>query len=74
MCVCVCVLRSTTLADIYISTQAYVDIVRHWGWKTFTIIYENNDGIVRLQELLKAHGMTPFPITVRQLSDSGDYR
>ncbi|TDG50512.1 hypothetical protein AWZ03_003101 [Drosophila navojoa] len=54
--------------------EAYVDIVRHWGWKTFTIIYENNDGIVRLQELLKAHGMTPFPITVRQLSDSGDYR
>lgn len=51
-----------------------MDIVRHWGWKTFTIIYENNDGIVRLQELLKAHGMTPFPITVRQLSDSGDYR
>lgn len=64
----------TSAVGIHVLTQAYVDIVRHWGWKTFTIIYENNDGIVRLQELLKAHGMTPFPITVRQLSDSGDYR
>lgn len=76
MCMCVLVFAGncTLAADICICAQAYVDIVRHWGWKTFTIIYENNDGIVRLQELLKAHGMTPFPITVRQLSDSGDYR
>ena len=51
-----------------------MDIVRFWGWKSFTIIYESNDGIVRLQELLKDHGSTPHPITVRQLSDSGDYR
>lgn len=51
-----------------------MDIVRFWGWKTFTIIYENNDGIVRLQELLKAHDQTPYPINVRQLSASGDYR
>ncbi|BFF90896.1 glutamate receptor ionotropic kainate 2 [Drosophila madeirensis] len=70
--------RESCLVNLYphpnTLSKAYVDIVRHWGWKTFTIIYENNDGIVRLQELLKAHGMTPFPITVRQLSDSGDYR
>lgn len=51
-----------------------MDIVRFWGWKTFIIIYENNDGIVRLQELLKAHDQTPYPINVRQLSASGDYR
>lgn len=54
--------------------KAYVDLVKAWGWKSFTIIYENNDGLVRLQELLKAHGPSKFPITVRQLSDSGDYR
>ena len=54
--------------------QAYVDIVKQWEWKTFTIIYENNDGIVRLQELIKAHDNSPYPITVRQLSLSGDYR
>lgn len=54
--------------------QAYVDIVKAWGWKSFTIIYETNEGLVRLQELLKAHGPSEFPITVRQLPDTVDYR
>lgn len=54
--------------------QAYVDLVRAWGWKSFTIVYENSDGLVRLQELLKAHGPTELPVSVRQLPDSHDYR
>lgn len=54
--------------------QAYVDLVKAWGWKSFTIIYESNEGLVRLQELLKAHGPTEFPISVRQLSEGDDYR
>lgn len=54
--------------------QAYVDLVKAWGWKSFTIIYENNEGLVRLQELLKAHGPSEFPITVRQLSEGSEYR
>ncbi|XP_037896412.1 glutamate receptor ionotropic, kainate 1-like [Glossina fuscipes] len=70
--------RESCLVNLYphpnILSKAYVDIVKYWGWRTFTIIYESNDGIVRLQELLKAHGQTPYPITVRQLTDTGDYR
>ncbi|CAD6205048.1 GSCOCG00003117001-RA-CDS [Cotesia congregata] len=54
--------------------QAYVDLVKAWGWKSFTIIYENNEGLVRLQELLKAHGPSEFPIAVRQLGETEDYR
>lgn len=54
--------------------QAYVDLVRAWGWKSFTIVYENSDGLVRLQELLKAHGPSELPVAVRQLPDSYDYR
>lgn len=50
-------------------SRAYVDIVRAWGWKSFTIIYESNEGLVRLQELLKAHGPSEFPIAVRQVGD-----
>ncbi|KAH0546102.1 hypothetical protein KQX54_006579 [Cotesia glomerata] len=54
--------------------DAYVDLVKAWGWKSFTIIYENNEGLVRLQELLKAHGPSEFPIAVRQLGETEDYR
>jgi ionotropic kainate glutamate receptor 2 len=54
--------------------QAYVDLVRAWGWRSFTIIDESNEGLVRLQELLKAHGPSEFPITVRQLGEGSDYR
>lgn len=70
--------RESCLVNLYphptTLSKAYVDLVKAWGWKTFTIIYENNEGLVRLQELLKAHGPSSLPITVRQLSDSGDYR
>ncbi|XP_055382987.1 glutamate receptor ionotropic, kainate 2 [Condylostylus longicornis] len=70
--------RESCLVNLYphpnTLSKAYVDIVKAWGWKSFTIIYENNDGLVRLQELLKAHAQSPLIITVRQLSDNGDYR
>ncbi|OAD62636.1 Glutamate receptor, ionotropic kainate 2 [Eufriesea mexicana] len=70
--------RQSCLVNLYphptTLSKAYVDLVKAWGWKSFTIIYENNEGLVRLQELLKAHGPSEFPITVRQLSEGAEYR
>ncbi|XP_026318746.1 glutamate receptor ionotropic, kainate 2 isoform X3 [Hyposmocoma kahamanoa] len=70
--------RESCLVNLYphpaALSRAYVDLVRAWGWKSFTIVYENSDGLVRLQELLKAHGPTELPVSVRQLPDSHDYR
>ncbi|XP_049807369.1 glutamate receptor ionotropic, kainate 2 [Schistocerca nitens] len=70
--------RESCLVNLYphptALSRAYVDLVRAWGWKSFTIIYENNEGLVRLQELLKAHGPSEFPIAVRQLGEGTDYR
>ncbi|XP_076267894.1 kainate-type ionotropic glutamate receptor subunit 1D [Rhynchophorus ferrugineus] len=70
--------RESCLVNLYphptTLSKAYVDLVKAWGWKSFTIIYENNEGLVRLQELLKAHGPYEFPITVRQLGEGADYR
>jgi len=56
--------------------QAYLDLVKKWGWKSFTIIYESNEGLVRLQELLKARNgaFSAYPITIRQLGSSRDHR
>lgn len=56
------------------TSKAYVDIVETWGWKSYTIIYETNDGLLRLQELLKANRRSKHPTTVRQLPDTNDYR
>ncbi|XP_077295100.1 kainate-type ionotropic glutamate receptor subunit 1D isoform X2 [Arctopsyche grandis] len=71
-------MRESCLVNLYphptTLSKAYVDIVKAWGWKSFTIIYENNEGLVRLQELLKSHGLSEFPIAVRQLGDGTDYR
>ena len=66
--------RRRGIIRYFLFFQAYVDIVKVWGWKSFTIIYENNEGLVRLQELLKAHGPSEFPIAVRQLGEGPDYR
>ncbi|XP_063826740.1 glutamate receptor ionotropic, kainate 2 isoform X4 [Ostrinia nubilalis] len=70
--------RESCLVNLYphpaALSRAYVDLVRAWGWKSFTIVYENSDGLVRLQELLKAHGPSELPVAVRQLPDSHDYR
>ncbi|XP_074099238.1 kainate-type ionotropic glutamate receptor subunit 1D isoform X7 [Cotesia typhae] len=70
--------RESCLVNLYphptTLSKAYVDLVKAWGWKSFTIIYENNEGLVRLQELLKAHGPSEFPIAVRQLGETDDYR
>ncbi|GLV43976.1 Kainate-type ionotropic glutamate receptor subunit 1D [Carabus blaptoides fortunei] len=70
--------RESCLVNLYphptTLSKAYVDLVKAWGWKSFTIIYENNEGLVRLQELLKAHGPYEHPIAVRQLGEGSDYR
>ncbi|XP_068223506.1 glutamate receptor ionotropic, kainate 2-like [Palaemon carinicauda] len=51
--------------------QAYMDVLKSLGWKKFCIIYESNNGLIRVQELLKDHS---FTITLRQLPLSQDYR
>ncbi|KAJ8315099.1 hypothetical protein KUTeg_007249 [Tegillarca granosa] len=57
-------------------SSAYLDIVRYWRWRSFTILYEDNDGLIRLQELLKASQGTPdsspMKITIRKIDASVD--
>ncbi|XP_050700937.1 glutamate receptor ionotropic, kainate 2-like isoform X2 [Eriocheir sinensis] len=48
-----------------------MDVLMTLRWRKFTIIYENNNGLVRVQELLKNQS---WHITLRQLPNSDDYR
>ncbi|CAG0878614.1 unnamed protein product [Darwinula stevensoni] len=54
--------------------MAYLDLLKELNWKSFTILYESNEGLVRLQEILKAKDPENFKVLVRQLSADGDHR
>ncbi|KAK4023250.1 Glutamate receptor [Daphnia magna] len=55
-------------------SRAYADVIKGWKWKTFTVLYEEEDGLIRLQDLLQLSINSGYKITVRQLPDSDDYR
>jgi hypothetical protein len=54
--------------------KALKDVVRDMGWKSFTVLYQRDEALVRLQEVLKDHGPQDAPITVRQLPYGDDFR
>ncbi|XP_046464667.1 glutamate receptor ionotropic, kainate 2-like [Daphnia pulex] len=55
-------------------SRAYADVINGWKWKTFTVLYEDEDGLIRLQELLQLSITPGYKIIIRQLPDSDDYR
>ena len=48
--------------------QAYMSLIKSYGWKTFTILYQDNQGLMRLHELLKAPTDSDIKIIVKQLN------
>ena len=59
-----------------LSGKAFADFVRDIGWKSFIILYETEDGLVKMQELLKLpKTFADVKITLRQLTPgTDDYR
>ncbi|XP_069184022.1 glutamate receptor ionotropic, kainate 2 isoform X2 [Procambarus clarkii] len=55
-------------------SKAYLDLVRVLEWRSFCILYEDNDGLVRMQELLKTPSPNEFKVSIRQLPRGNDYR
>lgn len=55
--------------------QAIVDVVRDFlRWSAFTLLYESDEGLMRLQEVLKTNKTWDPNITVRQFLPGGDQR
>ena len=48
--------------------QAYLDLLSSYGWRSFTLLYQDNEGLVRLQELLKSPSHADRKIVVRKLN------
>ncbi|XP_076044322.1 glutamate receptor ionotropic, kainate 2-like [Oratosquilla oratoria] len=55
-------------------SKAYLDLVRVFSWRSFCILYEDNEGLVRLQELLKTPPPHEFKVSIRQLPQGDDFR
>ena len=52
-------------------SQAYYDVLKRLEWKSFVVLYDSIEGLVRLQTILKAKEWT---FSVRQLNDGEDWR
>ncbi|KAF5301502.1 hypothetical protein FQR65_LT08805 [Abscondita terminalis] len=56
-------------------SKSFVDILRSWEWGSFTIIYENDDSLIKISSLLEIYNnYTQYTTTLRQLSPNGDHR
>ncbi|CAG7816694.1 unnamed protein product, partial [Allacma fusca] len=53
---------------------AYADLIEAWGWKNCVVIYENNESLIRLQDILRASNPDGRQVTVKQLPPGEDYR
>ena len=60
----------------YYCLQAYANLVDNLGWKSLVILYENEDSLVKLQEVLKLPiSFDSVKITMRQLyTNTDDFR
>ncbi|XP_053678386.1 glutamate receptor ionotropic, kainate 2-like [Anopheles nili] len=55
-------------------SRALADLIVDYSWKSFTIIYDSDEALMRLKDILQIHGPSDAPITVRQIDDDPDYR
>lgn len=46
-------------------SRAYAELLLDYTWKSYTIIYEDDDSLLRLKDVLEIHDPDSPPITVR---------
>lgn len=54
--------------------EGFATIVRHMNWKSYAIVYQHDEALIRLQEILKIPDVSDNPVTVRQLEPGSDHR
>lgn len=55
-------------------SRAIADLITDYDWKTFTVIYEDDYSLMRLQDIFQLHGPNDNPVTLRRLDENGDYK
>lgn len=51
--------------DTEVLSRAYAELILDYTWRSYTIIYEDDDGLMRLKDVLQIHDPESSPITVR---------
>lgn len=51
--------------DSKVLSQAYAELLTDYTWKSYTIIYEDDDSLMRLKDILQIHDPQSPPVTVR---------
>ncbi|XP_046669515.1 glutamate receptor ionotropic, kainate 2-like [Homalodisca vitripennis] len=54
--------------------KALADLVTAFKWGSFTVIFDQSEGLVKLKDLLSYYDHRGFPVTVRQLDEGNNYR
>ncbi|GBN04506.1 Glutamate receptor ionotropic, kainate 2 [Araneus ventricosus] len=55
-------------------SESFVTMVKHLGWQNFSLVYEGNYGIMRLQNFLKEAEKNKWGVRLYSLDDSIPYR
>lgn len=56
----------------YSFKKAYASVIRGWNWRSFTVLYEDEEGLIRLQDVIQLS--TSLKVQLRPLPIDGDYR
>lgn len=54
--------------------KGFATIVNHMNWKSYAIVYQHDEALIRLQAILKIPDVSDNPVTVKQLESGSDYR
>lgn len=52
-------------------SRALADLIEDYDWNSFTVIYEDNYGLMRIHDILQCHDTGKGPIMIRKI-DGGD--
>ena len=59
--------------DSDVLAKAFAHVLVDYTWKAYTIIYESEENLIRMKDVLQIHGPESPSISVRKLGDGPDY-
>lgn len=55
-------------------SRAYTDLIKAWGWTHFAILYQENQGVMRLQDIFKEAQLNDWKVSLYQFNPKKPFR